>query len=192
MKKKITIILAVFAIALPLSINAHGNVAQVAKADDSVLEKDNVKFEGEDINEEGELEATFEVKKKEDDALGGLLEVARKNGRFGDEIKRIVEEQKEALEETTKAKKSVESRGKLKTFLIGSDYKNIGAIRSEMVKTEARIEQLRREAEKLIPLERAEVEAEITKLEESEHELEHFIEENESKFSLFGWLAKLF
>ncbi len=70
-----------------------------------------------------------------------LLKTADKNqGGVGDQIRAVAKEQGDSETTTTEAVKQIESRGKLKTFLIGTDYKNIGVIRSEIVKTQNRID----------------------------------------------------
>ncbi len=210
--KKTTIFVALLAIILPLSTYA---------VSDKALESGsgvwgNVKYEGENINEEGEIESRFEVKSststealdkgQNDDNSGlgeehrsevanfvrGLLLVADRNGGLGEEIRNIAREQASSSEDVAEAVERVEERSKLKIFLIGTDYKNLGEIRSELVKTESRVEKLKREMERLIPYEQKEIEAEIVKIESEREELLKFIEDNESQFSLFGWLVKLF
>ena len=125
------------------------------------------------------------------DFVEKLLYVADRNGGIGEEIRRIAREQASSTDDVAEAIEMVEKRGKFKVFLIGTDYKNLGAIRSELVKTEARIESLKRETEKLIPLEKDLLEGEISALQDEQDKLQSFIEDNEDRFSLFGWVAKL-
>ena len=86
----------------------------------------------------------------------------------------------------------IKNRSKVKTFLIGTDYKNIGELRSEMVKTKARIEQLKRMVDSASGTEsKADLQGQSQTLEQEQQKIEDFLKANESKFSLFGWLVKL-
>lgn len=123
-----------------------------------------------------------------------LVTVAnREKGGIGEQVRVIARQQivsgTEAAEEIT----AVESRSKIKTFLIGSDYKNLGALRSEMVKTRNRIDQLQRLVDKTtIAEDKTILQDQIAALKLEQTKINNFITLNESKFSLFGWLAKLF
>jgi hypothetical protein len=86
----------------------------------------------------------------------------------------------------------VQTRNKVRTFLFGSDYKNLGALRSEMVQTRSRLEQLsglmegaQNEGDK------TELQNQIQVLEQEQEKIDNFVNDREGKFSLFGWLAKL-
>ncbi len=123
-----------------------------------------------------------------------LLDVAdREKGEVGEEIKAVVKEQEETKDKVADAIDNIQKRGKIKTFLIGTDYKNVGELRSEMVKTRNQIDKLGR------LIERAESAGNKTALEEqlkslqgAGQKIEDFLKANESKFSVFGWFVKLF
>jgi hypothetical protein len=123
-----------------------------------------------------------------------LLSVAgREQGGIGEQVRVIAQQQNDSEATTSKAIEKVQTRSKIKTFLIGSDYKNLGALRSEMVQTRNRIDQLNR----LLPdvqdaADKAEIQSQIQTLTQEETNLENFIQAQEGKFSLFGWLIKLF
>lgn len=123
-----------------------------------------------------------------------LLKVGekRKDG-IGEQVREIAKEQEDDMTSTTQAIKETEDRGKLKTFLIGTDYKNIGAIRSTIVKTRNQIEQLNRTIENLpTSTEKIELENELKNLQQQQTRLDNFVKSKESAFSLFGWFVKLF
>lgn len=127
------------------------------------------------------------------EVVAGLTELAGKDQNIGEEVKLVAQEQKELNERSTKAMEAVETRGKFKTFLIGTDYKNVGALRSEMVKTENHINRLTKARDRTEDAEvQAGLDAQIATLQETKSQTEFFIQDNESKFSLFGWLVKLF
>ncbi|GEM_PF-3184660 len=88
---------------------------------------------------------------------------------------------------------SVETRNKIKMFLIGTDYKNLGALRSELVHTRNRLEQLKRLMEQVENEEdRLQLQNQIQETEREQKRIRDFIKEQEGKFSLFGWLVKIF
>jgi vacuolar-type H+-ATPase subunit I/STV1 len=123
-----------------------------------------------------------------------LLEVAdREKGEIGDEVKAVAQAQNEVKDKVADAIDKVQNRSKVKTFFLGTDYKNLGQLRSEMVKGKNQVRQLKRLLEKATsPESRAVLEEEIKTLEESQQKLDNFLKTNESKFSLFGWFVKKF
>lgn len=122
-----------------------------------------------------------------------LLSVADREGGIGEQVRVVAQEQNDSKEITAEAIDKVEKRSRTKTFLLGTDYKNIGALRSEMVKTRNHIEQLTRLVEKAEnEQDKTELLAQIQNLELEQTNIEIFIGQNENKFSLFGWVVKLF
>lgn len=122
-----------------------------------------------------------------------LLEVADREGGIGQQIRVIAQEQNQSGETTVQAMEKVRTRSRVMSFLIGPDYRNLGALRSEMVQTRNRLAQLNRLAENAQNEEdKTELESQIQTLEQEQTRIENFIEEQEGKFSLFGWLLKLF
>lgn len=121
-----------------------------------------------------------------------LLSVADREGGIGQQVRVIAQQQNDSKEKAAEAIDKVENRSKIKTFLIGSDYKNLGALRSEMVKTRNNIDQLKRLVDKTtIEDDKTTLKNQITALEQEQTNINDFITQNESKFSLFGWVAKL-
>lgn len=121
-----------------------------------------------------------------------LVRVADREGGIGEQVRVIAQQQNQSASTTAVALEKVENRGKIKTFLIGSDYKNLGALRSELVQTRNRIEQLTRLADKATSADKADLLQQIKNLQQEQTWIENFIKTNENKFSLFGWLVKLF
>jgi len=123
-----------------------------------------------------------------------LVDVANKEpGTIGDQIKAIAQAQNDTANNEADSLDKIQNRSKVKTFLIGTDYKNIGQLRSEMVKTAARIDQLKKLLESDLTLEdKAALQTQIQTLEQEQQKIDDFLKANESKFSLFGWLVKLF
>lgn len=122
-----------------------------------------------------------------------LLGAADRMGGIGDGVRTIAQEQASSSEKISAAVGMVEKRGKFKTFLIGSDYKNLGMIRSEMMSMGNRMGRLSREMERMTSSDdKTAVLAEIQSLKNEQAEIETFIKTNESKFSIFGWAVRLF
>lgn len=123
-----------------------------------------------------------------------LLNVAdREKGGIGEQVKVIAQEQEQNKEKTADSIEAIQKRNKIKIFLIGTDYKNVGALRSEMVQVRNRIaqlngliEQAKNEADK------TELQGQIQTMEQEATNIDAFLKVNESKFSLFGWFVKLF
>lgn len=122
-----------------------------------------------------------------------LLAVADREGGIGQEVRTIAEQQNGAKDKAADIIYAVENRSKLKTFLIGTSYKNLGELRSQMVQTRNQIEQLARLAVKVENEgDKTELQNQIQVLEQEQANINDFITQNESKFSLFGWAVKLF
>lgn len=125
-----------------------------------------------------------------------LLKVASSTeGGIGQQVRVIAQQQNDSDTTTTEVITKVNKRGKIKIFLIGSDYKNLGALRSEIVHTRNRISQLNRliqNATGTNATDTAEIQSQIKTLEQEQTKIENFINAQEGKFSLFGWLLKLF
>jgi hypothetical protein len=111
----------------------------------------------------------------------------------GEQVRLIAQQQNTSASTTIMAMEKVQTRSKVQTFFLGADYKNLGTLRSETVQTRNRIEQLNRT---MANMENAsdtiEVKAQIQTLQQEQTRIEDFVKQNESKFSLFGWLTKLF
>ncbi|HPI67403.1 MAG TPA: hypothetical protein PKZ16_02585 [bacterium] len=112
------------------------------------------------------------------------------DGGIGAQVRVIAREQNQNHTTTAEIIDKLQLRNKIKTFLIGSDYKNLGTLRSEMVKTRNRLEKLKRLTERTTST--IDFQDQIQTLEQEQNKIESFIKAQEGKFSLFGWLVKLF
>jgi hypothetical protein len=122
-----------------------------------------------------------------------LLEVADREGGIGEQVRTIAQEQNQSAEITVQAMEQVQTRSRVKTFLIGSDYKNLGALRSETVQTANRLQHLNVLLESAqSEADKTELRAQIQILEQEQTKIEAFVQAEEGKFSLFGWFVKLF
>ena len=122
-----------------------------------------------------------------------LLQVADREGGIGQQVRVIAQQQNQSASTTIQAMEKVQTRNKVQTFLFGSDYKNLGTLRSETVQTRNRLEQLNRLMENVQNEgDKTELQSQVQTLEQEQTKIESFIKAQEGKFSLFGWLVKLF
>lgn len=122
-----------------------------------------------------------------------LLAMADREGGIGQEVRAIANQQNELKDRAADIIYAVESRNKIKTFLIGTSYKNLGELRSQMVQTQSQIEQLKKMMTQVSNEgDKTELQNQIQVLEQEQASINSFIAENESKFSLLGWAVKLF
>jgi hypothetical protein len=125
-------------------------------------------------------------------AVQSLLEVADRQGGIGEQVRVIARQQNQSASTTIKAMEKVQERSKMKTFFFGVDYRNLGALRNETVKTSNTLEQLNRLAENIQNEgDRTELQNQIQVLEQEKINIENFTKEQEEKFSLLGWVVKL-
>lgn len=160
------------------------------------LENDNNGQENEDSKTDAEDkdELTSETHRSAvADFVQTLLKAADREKGIGEKVREIARQQEGDEATTTDAIKKVANRSKIKTFLIGSDYKNLGALRSEIVKTRNRIKQLESVLGKAKNIANAEeIKSQIETLNQEQTKIEAFIKTQEGKFSLFGWLVRIF
>ena len=121
-----------------------------------------------------------------------LKGIADKEAGIGQQVSTVAQQQNQSASTTIQAMERIQVRSKVKTFLIGTDYKNLGTLRSEIVQTRNRLEQLNRLMENIQNEEdKTELQNQIQTLEQEQTRIEDFIKAQEGKFSLFGWLVKL-
>ncbi len=121
-----------------------------------------------------------------------LLKIADRDGGIGEQVREVAKEQNDSGTSTEESIKKLETRSRLKTFLIGTDYKNLGAIRSELAKTEKRIERLNELASSTWSTRmKTDLDEQVKLLQEEKAKLDAFVKANESRFSLFGWFVRL-
>lgn len=161
--------------------------------ENQIRQENSDKEQGEKNREEEQNRNSEEYQNKVQATVEKLNQIADRDGGIGKEVREVAKEQGEAMKEVTEAIKKVEERNSFKTFLIGTDYKNVGAVRSGIETTENRISRLEKALEKATDESvKAELTKEITALKETQTKLNSFVSSNEGKFSLFGWFVKLF
>jgi len=219
MKNK-TSLLLVFAIAMAVALVSSVSAQEIAmaKSDNANGGQSNNGNQGKNTNviaiddttQTNDTTATQETGKKETKGNKGqfnaelhrstvatfvqsLLAVADREGGIGQQVKVIAEQQNETKNRASDLINAVENRNKVKTFFIGTSYKNLGELRSQMVNSRNQIDQLKRLVDKAENEgDKVELQSQIQVLEQEQTNINNFITQNESKFSLFGWAVKLF
>jgi len=109
------------------------------------------------------------------------------------EIQEVADTQDENDEDIADAISEVESRPKWKTLLIGSDYKNLGQLRSSLVHVTNDIRKLTNNTDEVIdPASQTLLQAQIKLLTEERNRIIDVVVDNKESFSLLGWVVKLF
>jgi hypothetical protein len=122
-----------------------------------------------------------------------LLAVSGREGGIGEQVREIAKSQNESRESTARAIEAVQGRSKWKTFFFGSDWNNLGDLRSEMVKARKDIDQLIRLADKTEnPENKAELKSQIMALQVEQARVQDFITANEKELGVVGWITRLF
>jgi hypothetical protein len=122
-----------------------------------------------------------------------LMTVGNQDKKIGDQVREIASAQHENDDDVAQALDEVQNRGKFKTFLFGSDYKNIGKIRSESAQTAQRITQLEKiAADTTDQSTKDALTQQVQSIKDEQQKLDTFVTEHEHVFSLFGWFTKLF
>ena len=153
---------------------------------------DEAKNKNDDQGNDKELNSTAQTHRSVvANAVQQLLKVADRERGIGTEVRVIAQAQQDQAETVAVAAQKVETRSKFKTFLFGTDYKNIGVIRSALVTTDEQIAKLQALVAKATTTDsKATLNAQIDALKAEQVKLQAFIDAHKNVFSLFGWLAK--
>lgn len=147
----------------------------------------------EDNNDDNQFSGD-DHKKTVGEAVKNLLDVAdNEDEEVSDKIKEIANEQDNNKDDVAEKIDAIKNRNAMITFLIGTDFGNVGQLRSDMVKVGNQIDQLKRVLDQITNADsKAVIQTQIQKLEQEQQQIDAFIKANEDKFSLLGWLVKLF
>lgn len=137
-------------------------------------------------------EVAEEEKKSEEDVTE---EVSSSNSmtteEVSDDVEEVADEVEKTNDDTVEAIEKVESRNKFKKLLIGSDYKNLGQLRSSLVHNRNQIRKLTKLSGKVQNEEsESTIEEQLVTLMQERERIKAVIQENESGFSILGWIVK--
>lgn len=113
------------------------------------------------------------------------------NTDVSDDIEEIADEEEEEVDEVADAIEAVEGRPKWKTLLFGSDYKNLGQLRSSLAHNTNAIRKLTKTTGEVVAEGSDEtLTGSLATLYEERALIQGVIEENEDSFSLLGWVVR--
>lgn len=122
-----------------------------------------------------------------------VISIADREPGIGSQVRIIAQAQNASSNASITAMSRIENRGGLRTFMFGSDYSNLRMLRTEATKTAERVNELRFLAARATDAQvRADLNAQIDAFVNSQTQMDQFVSEHERKFSLFGWLVRLF
>ena len=122
-----------------------------------------------------------------------LLRVADRDGGIGAQVRAVAQSQNDSASTTAEALAKVEGRSKIWSFFFGTDWKNVGKLRSEIAKAgsdAARLETAIAQATDASV--KADLTAQLAALKAEQTKIETFVDSHENSFSLLGWFTKLF
>lgn len=126
-------------------------------------------------------------------AVQGLLDFANMEPGIGEQIRIVAQEQNQVQEKIVDKIDAIQTRNKVKTFLFGTDYKNVNDLRKEVIATENQIQSLNQLKEQIQnENHKTFLQDQIQLLQQEQTRLQEFLNANENKFSLFGWFVKIF
>ena len=189
-----------------VKINTNANIENSTKNNDAnENESDNLRNSTSTPKEKNESATTTKETENNDeftsethrDAMASfmknILNVADREDGIGDSVRRIAREQDKSASTTTFAMDKVEHMGSTRKFFLGSDYKNLGVIRSEIASTTNNISQLKNLLDRTTnSADRVLLDAQIKSLEAEQVKLNAYITIHEDSFSMFGWFMKMF
>jgi hypothetical protein len=109
-----------------------------------------------------------------------------------DQIQNTLQVQSQVQQRVQNALKNIEQRPAYLRFLIGPDYKNVGQVRSEIVRLDAQVRQLTQLRDSLTNQDDINsVQSVIDDLDSQSTQIQNTLQQQTQGFSLFGWLAKL-
>lgn len=118
--------------------------------------------------------------------------VKRSDEEIAEELEEIAEEGEEAEEETVESMKKIENQNGFKKFLIGTDYKNLGQLRSSLAHNENQVRKLTRISGEIEEGEEKEaLQEQLMVLMQERERIKTVITDNEEGFSLLGWVFRL-
>ncbi len=204
-------VLLLIAILFVAVLSASKVVSLQSSSDEVVLGKDNTKNvdkgkpnkpedkgnknAGQSNKGQGSLNAALH-KKKITEVVDSLSEISDEEEQIGNEetgadIAEVADDEEENVDEVTEAIKAVETRSKWKTLLFGSDYKNLGQLRSHLAHNTNSIRKLDK-AQNDVQAEgnQEDVQAQLGELVQERERIRSIITEHESDFGILGWVFR--
>ncbi len=127
------------------------------------------------------------------ESVTNINATAEKNNKLSAELKSIAKARSISEEKVEVAEGKINYRGGFKTFFLGTDYKSLGDLRSEIVTTQNHINRLNKAMDRESnPSIKAEIAEEIKVIETENTATNNFLILNQTKVGMVGWLYRMF
>lgn len=185
--------------------NKSEKVKEIKDFEKPTKEKDNAEIHKEktekvsnklkNIGEDNKIREKNEVMSGQEDSS----EISEEVEDIAEEAEEIAEEISETSDDAAEAIDAVEKENKFKKFLVGTDYKNLGQLRSSLAHNENQIRKLTKLSERLQTQEmeqnmgvESEIENQLVILMQERERIKTVLEDGQESFSILGWFGKLF
>ena len=125
-----------------------------------------------------------------------LLDVADRQalGGIGEQVREIARQQNASEDKVGPKLEKVKNKNKIRKFFFGTYFGETRAIKKEMQSAQKRLRELERIKDGVVanPEDKAVLEAQIQNFKDNINKVLSEVEEEEGKFSLFGWVKKIF
>jgi hypothetical protein len=178
-----------------VSGQANQNQNQVQnQGDDSQLQNQNQEQEQEENeNQKGGSERAKERRSEVANAVQKLLEVSDSDKTIGEQIRVVAQNQNENHEKLENSLQTVQNRNKFLRFLIGINYGEAKNAQTLLEQSRTRIQELEQLKTQITDsAELAKINEQIKTLQDINTEVDNALKESEKRFSLLGWVFKLF
>ncbi|MFH1744766.1 MAG: hypothetical protein ABH881_01205 [bacterium] len=129
------------------------------------------------------------------DFVQNLLDVADRQelGGIGEQVREIARQQNASEDMVTPDLERIKNKNKIRKFFFGTDFGKTREIKKEMQEAQKRLRELERVGDDIDnSVDKAEIEAQIKNFQENINEVLEEVGVEEGKFSLFGWMKKIF
>lgn len=122
-----------------------------------------------------------------------LKEIGDIEGGIGQQVRVVAQAQNDSEDEVENSIKDIDDRSDFVEFLIGPKYGSIAGVKTAIIENQTRIKVLTDLMNQLTdPAVKVVLQDQITILNQQNANLQKFVAESESGFSMFGWLMRLF
>lgn len=124
-----------------------------------------------------------------------LLDVADRQvlGGIGEQVREIAKQQNASEDKVTPDLEKIKNKNKIRKFLFGTDFKKTKEIKKEMQEAQKRLKELERTKDNIDnSADKAAIEEQIKDFQDNINNVLSEVEAEEDRFSLFGWIKKMF
>ncbi len=122
-----------------------------------------------------------------------LLADSERDGGIGAEVRAVAKSQEDSASTTVDAIAHMENRGSMMSFFLGTDWRNVGTLRSQIAKDTTDIGRLQAAIASTTDTGvKTSLETQVTALTAEQAKVQAFVDAHANSFSLFGWFTRLF